>query len=81
MKASFWEDGYAKEADGAGKVLGVSSAEGDGEGVGRGKGCCTESEGRDNLVSKLEEHWRFQSIGLPQNLQRNRMRFLHSIDS
>ena len=51
IKASSWEEGYAKEADGAGKVLGVSSAEGEGAGVERGKGCCTESEGRESLFS------------------------------
>jgi hypothetical protein len=42
--------GYAREAEGAGNVLGESS--GDATGVGNGRGCWIESDGRDNLYTQ-----------------------------
>lgn len=47
MKASGLVDGYARDAEGAGKVVGVSL--GEAAGVGKGRGCWIESEGRESL--------------------------------
>lgn len=47
MKASGLGDGYARDAEGAGKVVGESA--GEATGVGSGRGCWIESEGRDSL--------------------------------
>lgn len=37
MKASFFDEGYAREEERAGKTFGES--DGEGEGVGKGRGC------------------------------------------
>lgn len=47
MKESFFEEGYAREEEGAGKVFGES--DGEAAGVGSGRGCWTEREGRESL--------------------------------
>ncbi len=87
MKASFLVEGYAREAVGAGYVFGESEREE--EGVGRGRGYCTESEGRESLfnslgVSELKLYGgayfsAAQDFQVPQDFQRNRVWFLHSI--
>lgn len=74
MKASGLEDGYARDADGVGGVLGELAVEG--EGVGRG--CWTEREGRESLRGRLASCvscgiWKWQ---LPKDLQGKRMWFL-----
>lgn len=45
MNESFWGEGYARDAEGAGKVEGESPGEGDGV----GRGYCIEREGRERL--------------------------------
>ena len=47
MNASFFVEGYARDSEEAGNVLGES--EGETLGVGSGRGCCTERDGLDNL--------------------------------
>lgn len=47
MKASFLVEEYARDSEEAGNVAG--ELEGEAPGVGRGRGCCTEREGLDNL--------------------------------
>lgn len=70
MKASGLGDGYARDADGAGKVVGESA--GEAAGVGSGRGCWIESEGRDSL-----EAWWLAMLGMleeadvPQHFQRH----------
>jgi hypothetical protein len=48
MKESFLGEGYARDAEGVGKVEGDPPGEGDGV----GRGCCIEREGRESLLNQ-----------------------------
>lgn len=81
MKASVFEEGYAREEEGAGKEFGES--DGEAAGVGNGRGCWIEREGRESLVVKEQLVSELLLVGsywyLPQNLEGYRMRFLDRI--